>query len=53
MYTSIKYMVLSYKVSKTNYLENYTLNKQLSHIQINIKHIFKMFKKRYKSLIGM
>lgn len=32
MYTFIKYLILPYKVSKANYFENYTFNKELSYI---------------------
>lgn len=49
IYTSIKYMVPTYKVLKANYSENHTFNKELSHIWINIKLYFKYLREDEKA----
>ena len=43
-------MVLPYKASEVNCLKNHAFNKQLSYLQIYIKLIFGILKRRQKSL---
>lgn len=39
-------MVPLYKASEVNCSENHAFNKELSYIQIEIEHIFRMLKRR-------
>lgn len=52
-YIPRKYIVLLYKVPEADHWGNHVFNKQLSHIQIDIKYTFRMWKRRRKSLTGI